>query len=424
MAYTNLPPNLYDYFSKLNQRIRKLESAPDQAMDTATTASAQAINASTQATNAEAQAVQALAQATTAYSTASQAIIKSSNTIVNAYNQLTAINGSGITVYSGASSTSGARVVLNSAGLAGFNSSGTATFSLSASDGSLSLTGASFTNGTIYGGSLNINGNCIINSSGFLTATGATITGVITATSGSFTGSIYSSSGTIGGWSINTNGIYNGSYEVYSNGAFYLNTGTFASSVVFAGNITVNTGTTTNIGGSLTLTGLGTFNGGLTSNGTTTVNGTFSVGSSYTGTFNNYLYNPGRATTTSSANVYMNATSGLFALVTSSQRYKVEIEPQDIPVQSIMALVPKSYVDKVEYENNNNSDTGLPRYLGLIAEDLAELPVIKDLLVNYNEEGQPDSVNYDRIAVALVPLLQNVNTRLTALEGKVNGNTN
>jgi hypothetical protein len=37
------------------------------------------------------------------------------------------------------------------------------------------MTGALFTGGTISGGSLNINGNAIINTSGFLTATGATI---------------------------------------------------------------------------------------------------------------------------------------------------------------------------------------------------------------------------------------------------------
>ena len=60
---------------------------------------------------------------------------------------------------------------------------------------------------------------------------------------------------------------------------------------------------------------------------------------------------------------------------------------------------------------------------GLIAEDLAQIPVFKDLIVNYNEQGQPDSVNYDRIAIALIPLLQSHENRLAKLEG-TNGTTN
>jgi hypothetical protein len=50
------------------------------------------------------------------------------------------------------------------------------------------MTGASFTGGTIYGGTLNINGNAIIDASGYLTAYGATITGSITAST--ITGSL------------------------------------------------------------------------------------------------------------------------------------------------------------------------------------------------------------------------------------------
>ena len=72
----------------------------------------------------DAAAALALAEAAAAAAASATALQVSSNTIVNASNQMTAMNGNGITVYSGASATSGARVVLNSAGLAGFNSSG------------------------------------------------------------------------------------------------------------------------------------------------------------------------------------------------------------------------------------------------------------------------------------------------------------
>jgi hypothetical protein len=173
------------------------------------TTNASAAAAQAAAAAAQAEAATALAAAGTAYNAAIGSLQPSANTIVNASNQMTAINGTGITVYSGASATSGARVVLNSVGLAGFNSGGTATFSVSASTGAAVFSG-DVTGATITGGTLNIAGNAIINSSGYLTATGATITGTITATSGTFTGTINATSGYIGhpttGWQFRSAG--------------------------------------------------------------------------------------------------------------------------------------------------------------------------------------------------------------------------
>jgi hypothetical protein len=191
------------------------------------TTSASAAAAQAAANAAQATATTALANASTAYNAAIGSLQPSANTIVNASNQITAINGTGITVYSGASATSGARVVLNSVGLAGFNSSGTATFSVSASTGAAVFSG-DVTGATITGGTLNIAGNAIINSSGYLTATGATITGTITATSGTFTGTINATSGYIGhpttGWQFRSAGTIannDNSTIFYPTGNFY-----------------------------------------------------------------------------------------------------------------------------------------------------------------------------------------------------------
>jgi hypothetical protein len=189
------------------------------------TTNASAAAALAAADAAQATATTALANASTAYNAAIGSLQPSANTIVNATNQITAINGTGITVYSGASATSGARVVLNSVGLAGFNAGGTATFSVSASTGAAVFSG-DVTGATITGGTLNIGGNAIINSSGFLTATGATITGTITATSGSFTGSVVATSGYIGsatnGWYFRSSGTLaneNNTTILYPSGA-------------------------------------------------------------------------------------------------------------------------------------------------------------------------------------------------------------
>jgi hypothetical protein len=88
----------------------------------AAAAAAAAAVAAADAAAAQAAASAALATAGTAYTAAIGSLQPSANTIVNASNQITGINGNGITVYSGSSATTGARVVLNSTGLAGFGS--------------------------------------------------------------------------------------------------------------------------------------------------------------------------------------------------------------------------------------------------------------------------------------------------------------
>ena len=363
MAYINLPTSLDQMFNDLGDRLSRVETGYNGPQVSADAAQGTAVQASTQATIAQAQATVALQAAQAAYAAGAQSIQISAQTIVNSSNQLTAMNTNGITVYSGASSTSGARVVMNSAGIAGFNTYGVTTFAIDASSGAVSTTGAVFTSSTISGGSLNINGNAIIDSSGYLTATGATITGTIYATSGS-----------IGGWSIGSTQLYAGTtYMNSSTGVIYA-----GGSLQTNGNVVAGTGLTVGSGAS-------TFAGNVSTNA--------------------FLYNAGYALTTGAANMRINTANGLIAYTSSSERYKVEIEPQTIPNESILSLVAKSYFDKIEYEENNNSGTGLQRWLGLIAEDIAKLPILKDLLVEYKDD-EPNSVYYDRIAVALIPLLQ------------------
>ena len=392
MAYINLPTSLDQMFNDLGDRLSRVETGYNGPQVSADAAQGTAVQASTQATIAQAQATVALQAAQAAYAAGAQSIQISAQTIVNSSNQLTAMNTNGITVYSGASATSGARVVMNSAGIAGFNTYGVTTFAIDASSGAVSTTGAVFTSSTISGGSLNINGNAIIDSSGFLTASGATIQGTITSTNGN-----------IGGWSISSSRLYNGSSYLDSGGNIVV-TGIISASGNIGG------------GGLSSSAGLSISAGGITvSSGNTTLT-TLTTGS--TANIYGLLYNQGYASTTGSANMRINTGSGLIAYTSSSQRYKVEIEPQIIPNESVLSLVAKSYVDKTEYEKNNNSDEGLQRWLGLIAEDINKIPVLKDLLVEYDDKGKPNSVYYDRVAVALIPLLQDHEARLAKLEGK------
>lgn len=91
-----------------------------EAAAAAAAAVASANAAAAAAAAAQTSATAALAQANLAYNEAIGSLQPSADTIVNASNQITAINGTGITIYSGASASSGARVILNSLGLAAY----------------------------------------------------------------------------------------------------------------------------------------------------------------------------------------------------------------------------------------------------------------------------------------------------------------
>ena len=249
--------------------IATAQSAANTALANAATANAVGVAAQTTANTA-------LTNAATAYTAAIGSLQPSASTIVNASNQMTAIAANGITVYSGASSSSGSRVVLNSAGLAGFDSGGTATFSISASTGAAVFSG-SVTGSTITGGTLNIGGNAIIDASGYLTATGATVTGtitssnvtitggtltigskfsvtntgVLTATDGVFTGTITSTNATITGGSLTVGSTF----SVTSAGVLTATSGTIGGSTLSSSTITGGTIRTAASGASVSLDG-------------------------------------------------------------------------------------------------------------------------------------------------------------------------
>ena len=170
----------------------------------AAAASASATAAAAAAGAAQSDATAALANADTAYTAAQNSLQPSAYAIQNpTTKQLTSIDATGLTVYTGASASSGPRVVLNSIGLAGFKTVAgvdTATFSISASTGEAVFKGNITTGATITGGTMNIAGKTIIDGNGLLTGTDVTLTGDIRATAGYF--------GTAAkGWSISTEGL-------------------------------------------------------------------------------------------------------------------------------------------------------------------------------------------------------------------------
>jgi polyhydroxyalkanoate synthesis regulator phasin len=84
---------------------------------------------------------------------------------------------------------------------------------------------------------------------------------------------------------------------------------------------------------------------------------------------------------------------------TSSARYKTNIGPAETDTAAALELEPKSF----EYEDSGQED------VGLIAEEVEEtLPE----LVNYDEEGRPESISYNRIGAFLAPEVRENRDRL------------
>ena len=390
----------------------------------ATTTQVNTALADAQAAIADANA--ALAQANVAYTAAIGSLQPSANTIVNSTNQITAINGNGITVYAGSSPTSGARVVLNSAGLAGFNAGGTPTFSVSASTGAAVFSG-DVTGSTITGGSLNIAGNAIINSSGFLTATGATITGTITATSGSFTGSIFSTSGLIGGFTITSTYIGNASATFYINSSngnaqfnnLFINASSGTSGITLSngGNISMNGGSLNMATGNIN--SAGTVAGStITSSGTITASGNIVANADVNLSSTSDLRVPFAfsTTTANAATVWISSTGQFRRSTASSQRYKTDIvnlvDVPELNPKALYDLPVRAFRFKDGYlpETDDRFGVLVP---GFIAE---EMDAIYPAATDYADGVE--TWNDRMIIPAMLALIQDQEARIKVLEGE------
>jgi hypothetical protein len=358
-------------------------------------------------------AQEALDEAALAFAESANAIKISSNTIVNASNQMTAMNTNGITVYSGSSPSSGARVVMNSAGIAGFNTSGTSTFAISASTGNVEMTGALFTGGTISGGSLNINGKAIISSLGVFTATEANITGTITGSTVTG-GTVQTSTG-------NEAVILNGS----ANAVQFKNAGAVTANLLplsFGGLLMHYGATPDSSGGTFPQIFIGNGIISLTANTGTGNTGVSIIANTWVSLSGNVyardtFYNEDPSTVTNAANVRMDLNGRTRRSTASSARYKEnivdlvnvdELHPRkllDIPVRAF------SYKQAHLSDTDDRSETLIP---GFIAE---EVDNIYPLAADY-DNGQPESWN-DRILVpGMLALIQDLYKEIALLKGE------
>ena len=115
-------------------------------------------------------------------------------------------------------------------------------------------------------------------------------------------------------------------------------------------------------------------------------------------------------TTSAAANAVIAVSPyGVVYRSTSSLRYKTDVKPWDAGYRAL-DLVESSWVDR----NPMDPADPLQRYYGLIAEQVHQ--VLPELVV-YNEHGEPDAVQYERLAVALIPVIRDLLRRIEILEG-------
>jgi hypothetical protein len=328
----------------------------------------------------------------------------------------------------------------------------TPTLAISATTGNAVFQG-SVTGSTIIGGTLNIAGKAVIDSTGLLTATGATITGTINAGAGYFgtptngwsisstglvgvgTGTIVTSTGsnaivlssTDNAVGIKSGGSYAGWIGSIGSGAILMHYGTNPSSTAYpraamsstAGTLsgTASSGYSANSDGTNTIAGSATFINSITTNSSILADGsaTFAFSSGTAGQFQvlstgllRSLFTYNRQVT--SARTLLINSAGDFGNSTSTRRHKHEIESYRINSSNLLKLDVKKYkyIESIDPEQTFQH--------GFIAEEAQALGL--DELIQFDTDGIPDYFAYEKLPIFLLQLAQEQEARIQALEGE------
>ena len=115
----------------------------------------------------------------------------------------------------------------------------------------------------------------------------------------------------------------------------------------------------------------------------------------------------------SSPNAVVGTDGRLYRSSASSRRYKYDIRPLEHDPKDVLKLQPVTWHDIWQ----DATDEDKPRIPGFIAEDVHEAGLTE--YVQYDEEGRPDGLSYDRMTAALLCVLKDHEKRIVELEAKV-----
>ena len=126
--------------------------------------------------------------------------------------------------------------------------------------------------------------------------------------------------------------------------------------------------------------------------------------------------------TASSGSWVMVAPDGALIRSTSASKYKTDIKRSYLfdYGDRLLNLPTATWMDKAEMKRyaNGESKEKPTRNFGMIAEDLADAGL--EMLVLRNPEGGLEGIQYDRIGVALIPVVKHLKDKVEKLEEKLN----
>lgn len=133
-----------------------------------------------------------------------------------------------------------------------------------------------------------------------------------------------------------------------------------------------------------------------------------------------YIYLKSQHTTSKGANAYL-APDGALVPSNSAAKYKTDIvRTFETQLGDKLLEVPVAHwKDKEEVLTKTlDPDAKTPEtYFGMIADDLDDAGLNE--LVEYDDKGSVRGIQYDRVALALIPLIRNYRDRITELETEV-----
>lgn len=117
-------------------------------------------------------------------------------------------------------------------------------------------------------------------------------------------------------------------------------------------------------------------------------------------------------TTSATSNVHIRS-DGIMFMIGSASKYKSDIQLLENEVEyskRILDIHPKSWIDKGEQERGDVRG----RYYGVIAEDVEELGLSE--YTTKNEDGELESVQYDRLWTLLLPIVREQESEIRNLK--------
>jgi hypothetical protein len=147
----------------------------------------------------------------------------------------------------------------------------------------------------------------------------------------------------------------------------------------------------------------------LSQNGNVAVGGTLGVTS--TTTVGGNVYAATTYSQTNTGRAMFVASDGLYGIGSSSARFKENIVDAGLDVDAIRQIAVRHFNYKSDFSNDQSLQ------VGVIAEELVELGL--DEFVFFNDDGTPDGVAYEKLALAVLSLVQVQADAFDALEARV-----